>query len=175
MQQNATSAKIPALGRDRKSWYRRCLGDRVFRRPANLLHPTGKRPLETAIFVRQSGRSIATSGRAASQLPLELNRYSLKAYYSLLFDNLTHRFSFGGDRFRPDGYGGGGMQGTLTWPLKNVSKHQLPITVMSAVASASALRSQSPPKLGDVGTGLTPVKSWLKNRAGLVVLLLATG
>jgi hypothetical protein len=51
------------------------------------------------------------------------------------------------------------MQGTLTWPLKNVSKHQLPITVMSAAALASTLRSQSPPnKPGDVGTGLTSVK-----------------
>ena len=60
------------------------------------------------------------------------------------------------------------MQGTLTWPLKNVSKHQLPITVMSAAASASALRSQSPRNsLGVVGTVLTSVKLWLKRTGWL--------
>ena len=55
------------------------------------------------------------------------------------------------------------MQGTLTWPLKNVSKHQLPITVMSAVALASTPRSQSPPNLGDLGTVFPPAGDRLKN------------
>jgi hypothetical protein len=52
------------------------------------------------------------------------------------------------------------MQGTLTWPLKNVSKHQLPITVMSLGASASASPSSQslPNKLGIVGAVLTSVK-----------------
>ncbi|MEA2710983.1 MAG: hypothetical protein QOF78_3584 [Phycisphaerales bacterium] len=52
------------------------------------------------------------------------------------------------------------MQGTLTWPLKNVSKHQLPITVMSLVALASARASSQwlPNKPGGLGTVLTSVK-----------------
>src|SRR5437868_2708730 len=110
----------------------------------------------------------------STHLSSPLDRYAVTGVL-LLRGSLTTQTLYGADRFRPDGCGGGGMQGTLTWPLKNVSKHQLPITVMSAVASASALRSQSPPNLGDVGTGLTPVKPWLKNRAGLLTPTLVRG
>ena len=61
------------------------------------------------------------------------------------------------------------MQGTLTWPLKNVSKHQLPITVMSlgGLASASPSSQWPPNKPGDLGTALTSVKRWLKKTGWL--------
>jgi len=45
------------------------------------------------------------------------------------------------------------MQGTLTWPFKNVSKHKLPITVMWLAASVSAPRpTQWLSNLDNLGT-----------------------
>jgi hypothetical protein len=40
----------------------------------------------------------------------------------LVLRKFFHRSNHGGDRFRPDGVGGGGMSETLTWLRKNVSK-----------------------------------------------------
>ena len=60
------------------------------------------------------------------------------------------------------------MQGTLTWPLKNVSKHQLPITVMWLAASVSAPRpTQWLSNLDNLGTALTSVKRRLKKTGWL--------
>jgi hypothetical protein len=53
------------------------------------------------------------------------------------------------------------MQGTLTWPLKNVSKHQLPQTVLMSLAESVLTDPSSqwlPNKLGSLGTVLTSVK-----------------